>query len=246
MTKEQRGNLYSARWAVRELLEADPKNEKLKFAEAELSEALGESATGEKEEVSTPPVSAPTDKSTGTLVVVVGHTKADGGATFALGGNEYKYNSAVAAEMKLYAKAKYPNFRVEVVFRDGVGISGAYAKAKTFKPDACIELHFNAANKKAVGTETLSTNESMDKMFSGVIQSAMCRVFERTGQSRGVKILKKGDRGAGNIYSLPGVANCLVEPFFGDTPSDAKLGQEKQSAYARALVDATVSFVSKS
>lgn len=175
------------------------------------------------------------------LVLIVGHTKKAPGATFALGGSEYQYNSKVAELASSYAKT-LGTIDVKVVFRDGIGISGAYAKAKALKPDCTIELHFNAANKTATGTETLCTPEEKDRKFSEIVQKSICKVFKREGLSRGVKVLAKGARGAGNIYSLPGFANCLVEPFFGDAMSDAKIAKEKQADYAKCLVDASVSY----
>lgn len=253
LSKEQQANLYSARWAIRELLEVDPKSEKLKFAEGEISEALGQPAVGEviTEPVPVPIIPTPVlNKSQATLGVVVGHTKKDGGATFALGGSEYQYNTQVAKLMTEYAKQVYPNLQVATIFRDGIGIAGAYRKIKELflgrkDPDVAIELHFNAANRKAVGTETLSTTEALDKAYSAIVQAHMCRTFGRSGMSRGVKVLKSGDRGAGNIYSLPGFANCLVEPFFGDNPSEAALAKQKQEAYARCLVDASMEYLTK-
>jgi hypothetical protein len=121
-------------------------------------------------------------------------------------------------------------------FRDGVGIAGAYKKANALKPDACIELHYNAFNKVALGTETLCTVDSKDQGFAKIVHKNICVVFERGGMSRGVKVLPRSARGGGNIYAMPAYSNCLVEPFFGDNPSEAKLAQDKQSAYAKCLI----------
>lgn len=172
------------------------------------------------------------------LVVVVGHERAAQGAGLHGGGSEYIYNSKVALLMQNYAAGRHPGILVDVVFRDGVGIGGAYAAAKRKNPDACIELHFNAFNGQAKGTETLCSLEDKDKVFANLIQSAICRVFNREGHSRGVKVISRAARGGQSVYALPGFANCLVEPFFGDNPSEAAMAKTKQSEYAQALVDA--------
>lgn len=172
------------------------------------------------------------------LVLIVGHERKAPGAAFALGGYEYHYNLKVAEIAKVYAGVNYPGIRVEVVLRDGIGISGAYKKANALRPDACIELHFNAFNKRAFGTETLCTVDYKDRGFAHMVHRAMCSIFEREGLSRGVKVLPRSARGGGNIYSMPAYANCLVEPFFGDNPDEARLAQNKQTEYAHCLVDA--------
>mgnify|MGYP001017083114 CR=1 FL=1 len=231
--------LYTLRWYSKAIQEATS-FERAKFLAAEmeaiLTKALGVGVAGPAPGRETP---APDESIKATLVLVVGHEKRAPGASFALGGSEYDYNTKVAALCEDYAKKSYPGMVVKTVFRDGVGISGAYATAKGLNPDACIELHFNAFNGKVAGTETLSTVEDKDKAFAKVIQKAMCKVFGREGDSRGVKVIPKSARGGGNIYSLPGFANCLVEPFFGDNREEAEAALSKQQDYARALIDAS-------
>jgi hypothetical protein len=127
---------------------------------------------------------------------------------------------------------------VVVIYRDGVGISGAYKKAIDADCDCVIELHFNAFNAKATGTLTLCTTEPKDIEFATLIQEAMCAVFGRSSFSRGLSKLARGARGGQNVHSFPVGPNCLVEPFFGDVLSEEKLAIEKQRDYAAALVHA--------
>lgn len=178
-----------------------------------------------------------------TLVVVVGHEKRAPGATFARGGSEYQYNSDIAQRMVDYASKAHPHMKVVKVFRDGIGISGAYKKAASFHPDACIELHFNAHNGAASGSEVLSSMNKDDKFFAEIVLRNICKVFGRTGFSRGVKVLSRGDRGAQTCYGLPGTANCLPEPFFGDNPKEAELADEKRAEYAACLVEAAAEWI---
>lgn len=177
------------------------------------------------------------------LCVVVGHEEKAPGADFALGGSEYQYNSDIAKRMTEYAARKFPNLEVITIFRDGIGIRGAYRNAANLEPDACIELHFNAYNTHAQGSETLCSIDSEDQKFAGIIQRKICDVFGRPGQSRGVKVLTRGGRGGQSVYSLPGSANCLVEPFFGDNKIEAQLADERRELYAMGLIDGTIEWL---
>jgi len=176
------------------------------------------------------------------LAVIVGHEKKAQGAVMAQPFNksEYEFNTMVAKAMHKYASTLNSEVEVEIIFRDGLGISGAYARARQLLCDAVIELHFNAFNGKVVGTETLTTPDSSDMDFAHIVQKKMCEVFGRDGQSRGVKAISKSARGGGNVHSFPGGVNCLVEPFFGDTHSEASLAMNRLDEYAEALVQAVV------
>lgn len=173
-----------------------------------------------------------------TIGFIVGHSKNSGGAALATGGNEYSYNSEVARLAGVCANANHPLLYYHTILRDSGGISGAYAKARELGCDLIIELHFNAFNGRVTGTETLCSNDKSDQDFATRIQTAMCKVFERDGNSRGVKIIARAERGGINVYSAPGTPNCLVEPFFGDVKSEADMGLDKQYDYAQALVKA--------
>lgn len=176
-----------------------------------------------------------------TLGLIVGHTKRAPGATLHNGPSEYVYNTEVANIAKKYAE-RYKFLTVHIIFRDVVGISGAYKKANTLKCDAVIELHFNAFNKKVVGTETLIAPGTANRAFAQFIHDMQCQVFERGGPSRGIKVLSRGQNGFGNVSSFPQGPNCLPEPFFGDTPSEALMAVRKKEAYAQGLIEASVKY----
>lgn len=235
--------LYSIRWCLNE---TPAKVDGAKILVTELIDEL----TGKKpdepavildpKDPETPSIE---DHTKATLVVVVGHEKKAPGADFVLGGSEYQYNSDIAQRMIDFAARKYPNLKVVKIFRDGIGISGAYRKAAGYNPDCCLELHFNAFNGVASGSETLCSMNSEDKKFAAIVHGKICEVFERLGRSRGVRVLARGDRGGQTCYSLPGTANCLPEPFFGDNAKEAKLADEKRGEYAIALVEAAVEWI---
>lgn len=176
----------------------------------------------------------PDERTQPRLIVIVGHTAKSPGAVMANGVHEYGYNSDVAAKMEAFAPSY--GVGVDIVFRDQIGIAGAYRKAMRLQPDAIIELHFNAFNRQVTGTETLCTTDPHDKIFSAYMHKAACRAFRRLDNSRGVKPLPRSARGGGNIYSAPGVPNCLLEPFFGDAESDKAM--KFWRAYAEGLVAA--------
>lgn len=180
------------------------------------------------------------------LVLIIGHDKKAPGAVMHRSQGlitEYMYNSSIAQMAREYGITK--NVDVQLVYRDGVGISGALKKAQGLKPDACIELHFNSFNGMAQGTETLCTLDAQDQTFAKIVQGKICLVFERTGMSRGVKPIPRSSRGGSNVTGLPGIANCLVEPFFGDNEKEAQMAMQNKSQYAHALVDAFIEWSRK-
>lgn len=236
MDKEK---LYTLRWYLNHSVSATEENKKHMLDL--IADLLGEKSEPQRE---TP---APDESKRIRAAIIVGHEKKAPGAEFnnPKFKSEYDYNSAIARRCVDLAMTKFKEIDLKVIYRDGIGISGAYSEAKKFNPDCCIELHFNAFNEKAFGGETLSTVEQLDKDFSEVIQAMICQVFNREGNSRGVKVLSRGDRGGGNIYSMPGSANCLVEPFFGDNPVEAQLASDHFEQYAVGLMNAFVSFGKK-
>lgn len=174
------------------------------------------------------------------LAVIVGHEQSNQGAKLEVNGDsEYTYNSRIAKLMQKIAKERYPQIEVDVVFRDGVGVAGAYQIAdEKLHADLVLELHFNAANGRARGSETLCSSAPNDIEFAHIIHRQVARIFGRIGTThdRGVKVLSRTSRGGQNVHSFPGGANCLVEPFFGDNRDDGLLGIAKMDLYAEALV----------
>lgn len=190
-------------------------------------------------------LASPAEQKSIRIGLIVGHTKKDPGARL-LGKpeHEYDYNSDVADLAKVYALG-LPNAVVEIIYRDNVGIAGAYKKAHDLGCDCVIELHFNDYTGSVRGSETLCTFDNTDVDFAHVIHKQVCQVFERDGMSRGVKPVSRSARGAQNLYSFPEGVNCLVEPFFGDNQEDVLLAQRKMEDYAKALVDACLLWAKK-
>lgn len=166
--------------------------------------------------------------------IIVGHTKKAQGAVSQCGVTEYVYNSEIAERMLHFnAKDKIQFFKI---FRDGVGIAGAYRKCIQLKCDAVIELHFNAFNGHATGTETLCSTNKDDISFAEMVQDEI--VLELGLKDRYVKSIPRSGRGGVNVYSFPTGVNCLVEPGFGDNADDFRVMQNKKEEYAEALYKA--------
>lgn len=181
----------------------------------------------------------------GILVLIVGHSaRAQGAnAVHPLSMGEYRYNSTIIApECVRYGREL--GLTVEVLTKDAMGTLAVGAKAsslvKAVGKGCVIELHFNAANGVASGTETLySTKIAQNKVFAQVVQKHMVAVFKRA--DRGLKLRNTG-RGAANLAAVS-VPCCLVEPLFGDNKTDAELLKNKAQSYAQSLVNAAIEYL---
>lgn len=234
--------LYTVRWALSQIKQMSQLGRVHELADHAI-EKVSDLLDGDRELI------APNEAAATKLVVIVGHERSKPGADFDHPAfrSEYDFNKKVAELMVDYAATARPMIDIEIIYRDGIGISGAYRLAESAKPDACIELHFNSfSNKSVVGTETLCTSMEDDRDYASIIHRGMVKVFNREGKSdRGVKVLPRNARGAFNVYKLPGMANCLVEPFFGSNGEECKLAHEKIGDYARELVESSYEFFMK-
>lgn len=200
----------------------------------DVTELIEGEAPEAKPEPANPAMPSPARKIS--LGIVVGHTKAAQGAVMAAPYkvSEYVYNSEIAKLVQKYAPS---GMEVDILYRDKGGISGAYAEARAEKCDCVIELHFNAANGKAFGTETLVSSESVDKQFGQIIQDALEPVFGRVNNGKGDRgLIVDPSRGGASVRAFKGAANCLTEAFFGDNPSEAKMAMERKDEYAKAII----------
>ena len=181
------------------------------------------------------------DMKTAKLGIIVGHEKKAPGAYVAAPIRSYEYfvNKDIAGHIKAVSESR--GLKCEVILRDGINIAGAYAKAVSLGCDCVIELHFNAFNQQAFGTETLCTKSSDDRAFASIVQKHLVKLFGRVGISnRGIKALSLSDRGGFSVHSFPVGANCLVEPFFSDNPKEVELYLSVKDKYPEALVDAVI------
>jgi N-acetylmuramoyl-L-alanine amidase len=170
------------------------------------------------------------------LGIVIGHEKDKPGAVMAGAYSfisEYKFNSILAGIIK----SLHPD--TILAFRDVVGIAGAHKKIKDTKCDVCIELHFNSFEIGTAGTETLFGSILGSNTLASIVHKNMVKVYKREkARDRGVKHLKAGDRGGGNVNQPTTVPTVLIEPFFGSNPLECELGLQKIVDLAKCLVDA--------
>lgn len=182
------------------------------------------------------------------LAILVGHSKdAKGASSVApLRMAEYDYNNEIAQLM--FREAMAEGMEVAIFHRDGVGVDGVGRAVDNWiaKDDigCSIELHFNASNGTARGTEVLyDADPKGGEDFAKLALSELYKVFKREGkQQRGAKLLEYGDRGHRNLRVVHRPA-ILVEPAFGDNPDDAALLANLKQPYAAALVRAAMAFM---
>ena len=176
--------------------------------------------------------------------IIVGHEeKAQGAMGVApINMHEYEWNKGLAA--LLACDLMDLNIESEIFFRDGVGILGAYTQSNKWGPLCSIELHFNAFNGQAIGSETLyNDGEEWSEKFAKIIQERMVFVFNRTGaHDRGANGITQFDRGYGNL-SYAKCPAILIEPFFGDNVADAELAASKKIELSKQLAIGIASFI---
>jgi N-acetylmuramoyl-L-alanine amidase len=156
--------------------------------------------------------------------------------------SEYEYNTELAT---FIADRMNKDFDVYVAFRDKMGIDRVYTELEKMKPDANIELHFNSSeDPKAFGTEVLCSYTS--RFFADIVQRNLCSRLGRDDRgNRGVKVLQKGDRGYLSVSRLE-CQNVLIEPFFGSSPVDAKIGLTLKLEIVEAIYESLTAWFNPS
>ena len=102
-------------------------------------------------------------------------------------------------------------------------IRRVYAEVANWDADFAIELHFNAYNSSANGTETMYAHQREDIAYplATALQSSM--LAELNLKDRGFVITERNsDNGHRSLVALPRTPTILVEPFFGDSQRDAR------------------------
>lgn len=193
----------------------------------------------------TPPTLPTGVKPKGHIALVVGHTRNAGGAySNYLKMDEYTYNTDLA--LKIAKICQMVGLTCSIHFRDGIGIAGAYRAALATKPMMIIELHFNAANGTATGSECLFSDQ-YDKAGVKELMLAQLLAAKMSGslgiRNRGAKRLAKGEaeRGLQNVSQTTNIPSVLIETGFGDNSQiDAVAMKNKKDALANSIVQAAV------
>lgn len=181
------------------------------------------------------------------LGIIIGHEKnAQGAVNVITKETEYVYNTELAQMISAIAQDHGVNVFIET--RDVGGVKEAFHRLLARKPKAIIELHFNAADGRATGTETLFSD---DDDQSGVVEQLLAvivnkKMSEALGlRNRGVKeVFSEGERCFYNISLRHDLPCILVEPGFGDNEIDALSMKQNKEALARAIVEGFIKWVS--
>lgn len=170
-----------------------------------------------------------------TIAIVIGHGPSiDKGAFNSNGMSELQWNTGLAnlIEREIGNRAK-----VIIVHRVTERIAPVKEVNQT-KADLAIELHLNAFNSQASGTEMLHwVSSKKGALLAEKLQRAAVGVLGLP--DRGLKPIKAGGRGAGFLRDtvMPAV---IVESFFVDNGADLSVGTKKKDLLAKAYADALV------
>lgn len=225
MTREEWNQIYElatdAQWYANRNLAAPP---------AKVDELVRQIVTL-KPSGGTPPPEPEPEQKTMKIAIVVGHNKSAPGASGRdpINASEFTWNNQVADAM---IKLGQPGLELRKFNRTPGGgysaeIKRVYAEVKDWGAKAAVELHFNAADGSASGSEVLHAAGTKDAtlalaMLVGIVEAMKL-------PNRGLKPIGKSGRGGASLFAL-NIPTVLVEPFFGDNQRDAnqaaKLGPE--------------------
>lgn len=162
--------------------------------------------------------------------VVVGHSVKDPGAVNANGRTEFEFNSELAymVSVELLKRDMDP----VIIWRDRA-YSAMPEKVNSFDVDFSIELHCNAFNTKASGSEVLFFNGSSNGCkLATFIQEEVVDVLGLP--DRGAKGINRDDRG-GLMLVKTVKPHVIIEPLFIDNVDDLTTGERLKTNMAAAI-----------
>lgn len=179
------------------------------------------------------------------VAICVGHSRiGDKGALSVGGVDEWRYNKKVADILQNHLRHQgvqsvvFDDYPAESYSRAMDWLGQSVAKEKC---DIAIELHFNSySSTKAEGYEYLYYHASNNgRRLAEYFRKAQSETF-KVQKDRGIKPIEADGRGAGFLRSVAPPA-VICEPFFGSSPKEWILMENKHSlladVYARAIVD---------
>lgn len=165
--------------------------------------------------------------------VVVGHSVSDPGAVNANGRTEFEFN----AELSYMVAVELLKNKLDpvIIWRDRA-YSAMPAKVNESDVDFSIELHCNAFNTEASGTETLFFSGSRKgKALAEHLQEHIVGVLGLN--DRGIKAKTASDRG-GLMLVKTAKPHVILEPLFIDNDEDLVRGEERKAALAASIASA--------
>lgn len=178
------------------------------------------------------------------IAICIGHSRpGDNGALSHGRVTEHAYNLAVGIQLQSLltqngiTSTLIPEYQGNTYATAMQWLAG---KLKSLGVTLAIELHFNAANRKANGYEYLYWHTSTNgKRLALLFHKSHAFEFPRS-RSRGIKPLTTISRGA-LFCRLPHCPSIILEPFFGDNPDEwetyANNTPKLAAAYHQALAD---------
>lgn len=149
------------------------------------------------------------------------------------GMTEWRFNRDLAPEIAKRMKVNRPMVRARI--ERNWSVSSINSVINSQKPVVVIELHANAFDRNATGTEMLywHSSEGGERLAQELENAVVAALGLRY---RGVKSRESGDRGALFLQktAMPAV---LCESFFIDNSRDLAIAIQKRSELAQAYAD---------
>jgi N-acetylmuramoyl-L-alanine amidase len=168
------------------------------------------------------------------IAIVIGHNaKASGAERVTDGVSEFSWNGRLAEEIQSLNPGQVRVFRRESNPNGYTAeVKAAYAQVDAWDPSVSCELHFNAFNSTATGTETLyATNAG--RAVAEKIQPKMVAALGR--KDRGLVKIEKGGRGWESLVAGKAPA-VIAETYFGSNSTDCDHADERFGQLARAIL----------
>ena len=181
--------------------------------------------------------------------IIVGNEKAKPGAfSTHLNSHEYEWNKELADMIASAMK----EIKSNIIYRDRIGVIGAYSEADRLGSKICIELHFNSSHSQsASGTGILYYPGSKNgRRLAEAIFKEMKPVLGLPDWPKGTSGIATPYQASGSErrgeYSLgAGKAPAvLLEPFFGSNSLDCHRAHERKNDLAEAIASAMRSYLS--
>lgn len=200
-----------------------------------------------------PPATVPNPAKRAKVAIVIGHNSKQPGAWVLdpLDLSEFSFHTKVseallnlAAGTEIEAKRFFREYSSSGYASE---IDRCYAQVNAWKPDFCVEMHFNGG-----GGNYSMMIVAKDSVLGSAAGAAMLETMSAeigipiwtNGSPRGISPLNRGDRGGRSVWAAP-CPVVLTEPFFGDHSGHAKRVAEigiagMASIYLKAIKQALI------
>lgn len=171
------------------------------------------------------------------ICIVVGHNhEAQGAENKSFGLTEYAYNLELAQLIVEDLSKDYP---VDLIFDKE--LTKLPKAINDTNADLCINLHCNAYNKIASGTETLYYHSSRKgRKLASLVQERVLDALDL--RDRGLKPIDNKDRG-GYVLRKTTMPCIITEPAFIDNDVDCIVLMEEKEKLAKAITEGIRAYI---